>query len=512
MHVDHDRIELDKCGFSKYIQNKEELLGSGGFGRVYKVITTDSPSQTYALKVINFDRVTQIYLQESPAKTPRHRSYTPGHLKEVKFQLWESLLKEAEIMSKLHHKNIIKLVHYHVEYKLSNPKNLYLLLEYSPYGTLLKYIRSKPNKRLPEFISREIMVELLDALVYLADKSIIHGDIKSANVLIFLNGEIKLCDFGLSFQWDDENSNDYNDAINKDDNEKLQNIITNGSAYWLAPEIILHRMATPKSDIWSLGATLIEMLTGDPPFSNFGPLTACHAVGSGKKIQYPGGISKDCRLFLDCCLQYDPIKRSRAKRLLETSWIKQAKRDILDHIDEFNDDNEYSDLNIDGLKLSLSKTTSERTKKLALYREKEDHNELEDADFSHIVDDDDIYEFKYKNLKRLTLLELQNLPTAESLQSFQTFDGIYVDTLLGYLQNDEHFPQSEEILRIGVKYLAAKKKQLHHLCYNQLLVRFAYAKNNKLLSNPNTIPVLQKLIIDVLQHKDWLYITGLLAK
>lgn len=377
----YDQYTLSHDEFLKY-NNKQQLLGNGGFGKVYKIL--DDKNCVYAMKIIDIKEVTNRYMLESPM-VARTRSNSPCNVvkynnNELRKHILNSLLNEVKIMRELKHPNIVSIFHYYIDknnegtnYYNNNPHNngmmtplrntlmsqyLYIIMEYSPYGSLLKYIRLQQNKSLPELVTAGITFNILNALVYLANLSIVHGDIKAANILIFPDGVIKICDFGLSFQWDDENSDDYNEDI-QDDNKRLQKIATNGSAYWLAPEIILHRMATPKSDIWSLGATIIEMLTGHPPFSNKGPLSACHAVGSGTKIQYPNGINKNCEGFLNECFQYNPILRPRAKSLIEHPWIKHSNKNIMKYVELENEENEIDvDENSFEHIISRSKTNS----------------------------------------------------------------------------------------------------------------------------------------------------------
>lgn len=351
--VGHDMMksfkdeQMSEYEFQLY-NNKVKLLGRGGFGKVW-LVKHENNGQVYAMKEIDIFHVSHKLQMESPMKmkTPK-----VGHCKHTDADVLHSLLNEVRIMKKMDHLNIVKMHKYYLldsalmtHNQFETPrksflsKKLYLMMEYCPHGSLSKYIKSQSNKKLTELVSGAVTLQILNGLEYLSNQGCIHGDIKAANVLIAENGTIKLCDFGLSFclNVDDQL---YKRNIDVGSEERLKAIATNGSAYWLAPEIILHRMTTPKSDIWSLGATVIEMLTGYPPFFNFGPLPACHAVGKGTKIQYPQNITAQCASFLDACFTFDAVKRPRAKSLKRHSWLEN-KENVLSFV-EFSED--YSDL------------------------------------------------------------------------------------------------------------------------------------------------------------------------
>lgn len=468
---------IDSNEFKNLTFVEDGLLGTGGFGKVYKVNSGDNPSRVFALKKINVEHVTRRYLQDSPLQTPMPKNYRNG--RKVKKEIWISLFKEAVVMSHLDHKNIVTMHYYYVENQLlypHDPKYLYLFLEYSPYGTVYKYIKRQKNKRLPEFITKEIVSEVVDGLIYLSDERFIHGDIKSSNILLFPNGQVKICDFGLSFQFDDENKDHYNDTFSnaKEDNKILQKVAANGSPYWLAPEIILHRMATPKSDIWSLGATIVEMLTGKPPFSDYGPLPACHAVGEGAKVEYPKGITNDCTEFLDACFQHNPVKRARAKDLAKYKWIRTSKRNILEHVEEFTErENDYT------------------------------------QDFSSLPPNKSLT-FTYGNIQSLSLSELKQVPPAKTNIDFEMLATSYISDFKKHIDNED-VERCEELLRIGEEYLRMYPEALKTLCYQGILPLFYSAyKSNK--PNLTTISRIESLMLDCLHEKgrEWLLITGFL--
>lgn len=95
-----------------------------------------------------------------------------------------------------------------------------------------------------------------------------------------------------------------------------------GSPYWMAPEIISATGHSVSSDIWSLGCTIVELLTGEPPYFGLNPMTAMFKI-----VQNPAPIPPDCsaplRDFLTKCFEKDPTKRPSAEALLRHPWFDQ---------------------------------------------------------------------------------------------------------------------------------------------------------------------------------------------
>ncbi|KAH0791849.1 Pkinase-domain-containing protein [Histomonas meleagridis] len=120
-----------------------------------------------------------------------------------------------------------------------------LVMEYADGGSLLDTLKTFHS--LPEEVVKKYIMSILIALSEIHSKNYIHSDIKAANILI-KDGVPKLSDFGVS--------STINDNTLK------------GSPYWMSPETVLGLPQTDKSDIWSIGALMIELLTGKPPFAS----------------------------------------------------------------------------------------------------------------------------------------------------------------------------------------------------------------------------------------------------
>ena len=96
------------------------------------------------------------------------------------------------------------------------------------------------------------VVKILEGLHYLHQNDVVHCDLKAANILTTKNGNVKLSDFGVS--------------LNLRAMEREMKDVA-GTPNWMAPEVIELKGASPKSDIWSLACTVIELLTGRPPYA-----------------------------------------------------------------------------------------------------------------------------------------------------------------------------------------------------------------------------------------------------
>ena len=97
------------------------------------------------------------------------------------------------------------------------------------------------------------MVRILEGLHYLHRSEVVHCDLKAANILTTKNGNVKLSDFGVSLNLR---------AMERE----IKDVA--GTPNWMAPEVIEFKGASTKSDIWSLACTVIELLTGRPPYAD----------------------------------------------------------------------------------------------------------------------------------------------------------------------------------------------------------------------------------------------------
>ena len=153
--------------------------------------------------------------------------------------------REAVAASNLCHQNIVSI--YDV---LQEEDNHYIIMEYIEGLTLKQLIKKRGKLTVSEVI--DIMLQLTNGLAHAHESMIIHRDIKPQNILILPNGLVKIADFGI--------------AASLNESEMTQTNSVMGSVYYLPPEQASGTMTTLKSDIYSLGIVMYELLTGKLPF------------------------------------------------------------------------------------------------------------------------------------------------------------------------------------------------------------------------------------------------------
>lgn len=251
------------------------VLGKGGFGTVYSGLDIENG---------DFVAVKQINLQKIP-----------------KDQL-NSIMQEIDLLKNLNHANIVKYIKY-----VKTKEYLCIVLEYVENGSLANIV--KKFGKFPESLVCVYITQVLEGLVYLHEQGVVHRDIKGANILTTKEGVIKLADFGVATKFGDE---------------KDATVV--GTPYWMAPEIIELNGASTASDIWSVGCTVIELLTGDPPYFDLGPMPALFRIVQDDYPPLPEGVSPALKDWLMQCFQKDPMLRISAQKLLKHKWIQSAKR------------------------------------------------------------------------------------------------------------------------------------------------------------------------------------------
>lgn len=153
--------------------------------------------------------------------------------------------REALAASSLSHPNIVEI------YDVGEDEgNFYIVMEYIEGKTLKQLIKKRGVLTISETI--DIMLQLLDALAHAHDSYIIHRDIKPQNIMIKDSGLVKITDFGIAV------------AINSAQLTQTNSVM--GSVHYLPPEQAGGKGSTIRSDIYSLGILLFEMLTGKVPF------------------------------------------------------------------------------------------------------------------------------------------------------------------------------------------------------------------------------------------------------
>jgi serine/threonine protein kinase len=208
----------------------EALLGQGGMSAVYKA-TDPNLRRVVAIKLIH------AHLSEDPNFVGRFK-------------------EEAAAVASLRHANIVQVHDFNVD-----SGTYYMVMEYLVGETLQRRLKrlNASGRTVPLDEALRLCIQICEAAGYAHDHEMVHRDIKPANIMINVNGQAILMDFGIVKIMGGE----YHTATGA----------TIGTAMYMSPEQIRSERVDERADIYSLGVTLYEMLSGQPPYAADSALT-----------------------------------------------------------------------------------------------------------------------------------------------------------------------------------------------------------------------------------------------
>jgi len=252
----------------------KNYVGRGNFADVYEVITGFKPD-SLCCKVISKQKVTN------------------------KSEL-KHLYQEISNLSKCKHPNILRIVDF-----IHDSNNYYIITEYCSKGTLCGYITS--HGKLDEEVAKMFFYQIMSALAYLHKIDVAHRDIKSDNIFIDKDNNVKIGDLGLS-------SDQTGDALKTEC----------GTHSYCAPEILMHNEYDgKKADIWSSSILLYTMITARLPWPTNNKQKVTQSVIKGLTGQ-PVEMSDTCWDLVTLMANLDASSRPTCEEILQHSWFQNV--------------------------------------------------------------------------------------------------------------------------------------------------------------------------------------------
>nr|BAN21181.1 mitogen activated protein kinase kinase kinase 4, mapkkk4, mekk4 [Riptortus pedestris] len=262
-------------------------IGQGRFGKVYTAVNNDT-GELMAMKEIPL---------------------SPNDVRTIK-----SVATELKILEGIKHDNVVR--YYGAEI---HRDELLIFMELCPEGTLEELILASENG-LPESIVRRYSKQLISAVSTLHEHSVVHRDIKTANIFLTSEGnKLKLGDFGSAVKI----------RAHTTVPGELKGFV--GTQAYMAPEVFMKTNTVGHgraADIWSLGCVVIEMSSGKRPWSEYDSnYQIMFKVGMGETPAVPETLSDEGKAFINKCIQHNPKRRSTIKQLINDNFLKVESED-----------------------------------------------------------------------------------------------------------------------------------------------------------------------------------------
>ncbi|MBW0501561.1 hypothetical protein O181_041276 [Austropuccinia psidii MF-1] len=267
---------------------KGELIGKGSFGQVFLALNATN-GEMLAVKQVELPKT------RSDRESERQNNVVAA------------LKSEIHLMRDLEHPNIVQYLGFE-----ETTVNLSIFLEYVPGGSVGRCLRRHGAFELN--VIKFFTYQILEGLKYLHNLHILHRDLKADNLLVDLDGNLKISDFGISKK---------SEHIYEDNSQmSLQ-----GSIFWMAPEVVHNprkKGYSAKVDIWSLGCVVLEMFAGRRPWSDAEAIQAMFKLGAERsRPPLPADVKlgRVSNHFLAKCFIVDPELRPTADRLTDHLFL-----------------------------------------------------------------------------------------------------------------------------------------------------------------------------------------------
>ncbi|KAI3659895.1 hypothetical protein MP638_003395 [Amoeboaphelidium occidentale] len=268
-----------------------QLLGKGGFGYVYQALHRKTGKQV-AVKMINKRKIKEA-----------------GMLQRVR--------KEIEIQQQLQHPSILELHGF-----FEDDNYVYLVTELCEGGELYRFLQQKrrrPDEKLgclsePE--ARGLMIQVVNGLLFLQSKGILHRDLKLSNLLLTKSLDVKIADFGLAVQLSQMHSSEQKTMC--------------GTPNFVSPEMLSRQPYGLASDVWALGCLFYTLLCGRTPFESDEVKETLMKV---QKAEYeiPGHVSEEARDLITKMLRKNPNDRIPLAFILSDPFFKLPQSKLIDY-------------------------------------------------------------------------------------------------------------------------------------------------------------------------------------
>ena len=281
---------------SDFEYTENNLIGTGGSCSVYKVKYKPT-NKNYALKIID----------KNSLKDEKQTS---------------NLNEELKLMISLNNENILKLTTF-----FEDNDFLYILLPLCKHGQLynLLHKNDKYKHLITQNVIKKYLIQIINALIYLHSKKIIHRDIKADNILIDDNDNAILCDLGI--------------ATVLTENEKRKTFC--GTLNYLAPEMLLGKNYDEKIDVWAIGIVIYECFVGNVPFDDMNVFYD-EKFRENFSVPFDKDVEPNLKDLIVNILKIEPEKRMKLENVVKHPFFCDV--DLNEKNELFEDEKNFQEI------------------------------------------------------------------------------------------------------------------------------------------------------------------------